>query len=73
LALDLRAFPHPHQILVVFSGNTKVENPTTSSVYKIVREEGIFDGLARGFKRDINMYKPEYKVSRNMLRMVQQS
>jgi len=42
-------------------------------VYKIVREEGIFDGLARGFKRDINMYKPEYKVSRNMLRMVQQS
>ena len=56
----------------IFDDLKRIED-STSSVYKIVREEGIFDGLARGFKRDINMYKPEYKVSRNMLRMVQQS
>ena len=52
----------------IFDDLKRMED-SISSVYKIVREEGIPDGLVRGFKRDINMYKSEYKVSRNILRI----
>ena len=39
-------------------------NKHNSRVYEFVMEAGIPDGLARGFKKDLKTFKPQWKRSR---------
>ena len=42
----------------------KKMNKLNSKVYELAMEAGIPDGLARGFKRDLKAFKPQWKRSR---------
>ncbi len=39
-------------------------NQHDSGVYKLAMQAGLPDGLARGFKKDLKIFKPQWKRSR---------
>ena len=46
----------------------KMEDSTTE-LYRLAVTNNIPDGLARGFRRDLAIFKPEYRATRELVRM----
>ena len=42
-----------------------------SNMYRLARELGIPDGLARGFKADLREFKPQYRQAKALLALAQ--
>ena len=38
-------------------------------LYRLTVANNISDGLARGFRRDLAIFKPEYRATRKLIRM----